>query len=72
MTFSKHFEFQLYDTFFVLFKYVFQFIAYGPVARGFKKEEIIYKYFIVLIDSLRYKKTKFKSATTLKEALGTD
>ena len=35
-----------------------------------KKEEIIYRYFIVLIDSLKYKKTKFKSATTLRRALG--
>jgi len=42
-----------------------------PVVRSFKKEEIIYKYFIVLIDNLKYnKKTKFKSVTTLRGALG--
>ena len=42
----------------------------SPVIRGFKKKEIIYRYFIVLIDSLRYKKIKFKSVTTLRGALG--
>ena len=37
-----------------------------------KKEEIINRCFLVVIDSLKYKKTKFKSATTLREALGSN
>jgi len=37
-----------------------------------KKEEIIYRYFIILIDRLKYKKTKFKNATTLRGALGSN